>query len=44
MPSQLPVIPGEPLHTYRLINSKFPPIALFDDVGDARERRQIALD
>lgn len=37
MLSQLPDLPGEPLQTYRLINSKFPPIALFDDVADAGE-------
>lgn len=35
--SQLPDLAGEPLQAYRLINSKFPPIALFDDVADANE-------
>ena len=33
--SQLADLPGELLHAYRLVNSKFPPIALFDDVADA---------
>src|SRR5450830_973782 len=33
----LPVLPGERLQAYRLVNSKFPPIALFDDVADADE-------
>ena len=33
----LPVLPGECLQAYRLVNSKFPPIALFDDVADADE-------
>jgi hypothetical protein len=28
---------GERLQAYRLVNSKFPPIALFDDVADARD-------
>ena len=28
---------GESLQAYRLVNSKFPPIALFDDVADARD-------
>ena len=28
---------GQPLQAYRLVNSKFPPIALFDDVADADE-------
>lgn len=37
MLSQLPELPGEQLKAYRLINSKFPPIALFDDVADAGE-------
>jgi hypothetical protein len=37
MVSQLPVLAGEQLQAYRLINSKFPPIALFDDVADANE-------
>ncbi|SEK21179.1 RES domain-containing protein [Pseudomonas agarici] len=33
----LPVLCGDRLHAYRLVNSKFPPIALFDDVADADE-------
>lgn len=28
---------GEPLQAYRLVNSKFPPIHLFDDVADAED-------
>jgi hypothetical protein len=28
---------GENLQAYRLVNSKFPPIALFDDVADAAD-------
>lgn len=35
--SQLPALAGEQLQAYRLVNSKFPPIALFDDVADADE-------
>ncbi|MND69359.1 RES domain protein [compost metagenome] len=35
--SELGTLPGEPLQAYRLVNSKFPPIALFDDVADADE-------
>ncbi|KPH01887.1 hypothetical protein AEQ67_03575 [Pseudomonas sp. RIT-PI-q] len=35
--SQLAALAGEPLQAYRLVNSKFPPIALFDDVADADE-------
>ncbi|UVK99880.1 RES family NAD+ phosphorylase [Pseudomonas sp. B21-048] len=37
MVSQLAALPGEQLQAYRLVNSKFPPIALFDDVADADE-------
>lgn len=37
MLSQLPDLPGEQLQAYRLINSKFPPIALFDDVANGDE-------
>ena len=33
--SQLADLPGESQQAYRLVNSKFPPIALFDDVADA---------
>ena len=35
--SQLPELPGDALKAHRLINSKFPPIALFDDVADVAE-------
>jgi hypothetical protein len=35
--SELPALAGEQLQAYRLVNSKFPPIALFDDVADAGE-------
>ncbi len=35
--SQLAALAGEQLQAYRLINSKFPPIALFDDVANADE-------
>jgi len=34
---QLPVFAGTSLQAYRLVNSKFPPIAMFDDVADADE-------
>jgi len=37
MMNQLAELAGEPLQAYRLVNSKFPPIALFDDVADADE-------
>ena len=37
MLNQLPDLPGEQLQAYRLINSKFPPIALFDDVASGDE-------
>jgi hypothetical protein len=37
MLGQLTALAGETLQAYRLINSKFPPIALFDDVADADE-------
>lgn len=33
--SELAALAGEPLQAYRLVNSKFPPVALFDDVADA---------
>jgi hypothetical protein len=33
----LAVSHGEDLLAYRLVNSKFPPIALFDDVADAKD-------
>lgn len=35
--NRLPVFAGETLQAYRLVNSKFPPIAMFDDVADADE-------
>ena len=35
--SELAEFAGERLQAYRLVNSKFPPIALFDDVADADE-------
>lgn len=34
---ELATLAGESLQAYRLVNSKFPPIALFDDVADADE-------
>ncbi|SFB55988.1 hypothetical protein SAMN04244571_03795, partial [Azotobacter beijerinckii] len=34
MLSSLAAQGGESLQAYRLVNSKFPPIALFDDVAD----------
>lgn len=34
---QLQVLPGNPVKAYRLVNSKFPPIAIFDDVASADE-------
>ena len=36
-PDQLPERPHRQVQAYRLVNSKFPPIALFDDVADADE-------
>lgn len=33
--SRLNRLPGRTLRAYRLVNSKFPPIAIFDDVADA---------
>ncbi|MGY2263012.1 RES family NAD+ phosphorylase [Pseudomonas sp. SDO55104_S430] len=36
-PTGLPVSAGVTLQAYRLVNSKFPPIAMFDDVADADE-------
>jgi hypothetical protein len=35
--SRLPVLPDEAVRAYRLVNSKFPPIALFDDVANAED-------
>lgn len=37
MLGSLAVSSGESLQAYRLVNSRFPPIALFDDVADARD-------
>ena len=37
VPQRLPVRADARLQAYRLVNSKFPPIDLFDDVADARE-------
>lgn len=36
-PAELPEQAAAQLQAYRLVNSKFPPIALFDDVADAAE-------
>jgi len=36
-PDALPELKDEPQQTYRLVNSKFPPISLFNDVADADE-------
>ncbi|WP_312904974.1 RES family NAD+ phosphorylase [Stutzerimonas nitrititolerans] len=36
-PDQLPLLAEAHLRAYRLVNSKFPPIALFDDVADVGE-------
>lgn len=35
--SELATLGGESLQAYRLVNSQFPPIALFDDVASAHE-------
>ncbi|SFT91682.1 RES family NAD+ phosphorylase [Pseudomonas marincola] len=35
--TSLPLTKGESLQAYRLVNSKFPPIGLFDDVADAED-------
>ncbi|SDT33327.1 RES domain-containing protein [Pseudomonas cedrina] len=37
MLARLVDLPGGQVQAYRLVNSKFPPIALFDDVADADE-------
>lgn len=37
MLGDLSLLEDEPLQAYRLVNSKFPPIALFDDVADAED-------
>ncbi|MCQ4317749.1 RES domain-containing protein [Stutzerimonas zhaodongensis] len=36
-PNELPKRPGGQCQAFRLVNSKFPPIALFDDVANADE-------
>lgn len=33
----LPTLPGTAVQAHRLVNSRFPPIALFDDVADVQE-------
>ncbi len=35
--SSLPLLAGDQVQGYRLVNSKFPPIALFDDVANAED-------
>lgn len=35
--SSLPILAGDTVRAYRLINSKFPPIALFEDVANAED-------
>lgn len=35
--NELPVLPSKEIKSYRLINSKFPPVSLFDDVADVNE-------
>jgi len=35
--SELAALAGKQIQAYRLVNSKYPPIALFDDVADADE-------
>lgn len=37
MLAELPVLTAQAIRAYRLVNSKFPPIALFNDVADAEE-------
>lgn len=37
MLSSLAALEGESLQAYRLVNSKFPPVALFEDVADAAD-------
>ncbi|WP_093397441.1 RES family NAD+ phosphorylase [Halopseudomonas xinjiangensis] len=37
MAAELPVLPAGQVLTHRLVNSKFPPIAIFDDVASAEE-------
>ncbi len=35
--SSLPLLAGDPVQAYRLVNSKFPPISLFEDVANAED-------
>ncbi|MGH1449512.1 MAG: RES family NAD+ phosphorylase [Pseudomonadaceae bacterium] len=35
--TELPILPAVAVRAYRLVNSKFPPIAIFDDVASADE-------
>jgi hypothetical protein len=37
----LPVLPAASIRAYRLVNSKFPPIAIFDDVASVDEFEQL---
>ncbi|WP_339847588.1 RES family NAD+ phosphorylase [uncultured Halopseudomonas sp.] len=37
----LPVLSADPVRAYRLVNSKFPPIAIFDDVASADEFEEL---
>lgn len=39
--ADLPVLPANHARAYRLINSKFPPIAIFDDVASADEFEEL---
>ena len=43
MLGDLPVLESESLQAYRLVNSKFPPIALFDDVADGIDTFDIGI-
>lgn len=37
----LAALPAKPVRAYRLVNSKFPPIAIFDDVADENEFEEL---
>lgn len=39
--SKLAVLPASTVRAYRLVHSKFPPIAIFDDVASAQEFEQL---
>lgn len=39
--ADLPVLPANTVRAYRLVHSKFPPIAIFDDVASAEEFEQL---